>query len=122
MKHASTDFGDLRGTTLQFLQVTARTEHEHTAVPVVIAGLHELAGALDGRLLDEPGNPVQCTIRGPVLDVAVPGFRSSRDDAKRHEAAQLRRRQSGAHGLLKRRDIADDMVRRENEQNRIGGV
>jgi hypothetical protein len=112
----------LRLEALQLLQVAARAEYEHTAVPVVVAGLHELARPLGVGLLDEARDAKRCTVRRPALDVAVGGLGRACDHAEGCELARVGRGHRRAHRTVERADIADDVVGRQHQQHRIDRV
>ena len=54
-----------------------------------------------------------------ATDVPVTGVGAARDDAESGKAALLHHRQRRTHRGLESGDITDDMIGRQNEQNRI---
>ena len=84
------DARDLRRKTLELLQVAARAEQEHAAVPVVVAGIDELRRPLRVGLFDETRDAKQPPrSRRPALDVAVAGLGRRGHDAEGHQLPRL---------------------------------
>jgi hypothetical protein len=95
-------------------------EHEHAAIPVILAGGDESRGALQIRFFDELGNSMHRTNRSTAADVAVAGMRGAGYDSKGRKpplAHHFKRRQ---HCGLKRGNIRDDMVCGKHEEHRVG--
>ncbi len=105
---------------LQLRQIAARLEHEHAAVPVVIAGGDELHGEIERRLLDE----LRHRIGGPdtfaAPNVAVAGFGRMRHDSEGDELVVLGQRNGHVGGLREFAHIADHMIRRRDDERGVG--
>ena len=72
-------------------QIICRTEHEHAGVPEVLTGIHiGLCRCLIG-LLDKAANGTRSSTFTRGSHIAVSGFRMARLNAKRDQAALLRR-------------------------------
>src|SRR5205807_7904627 len=95
-----TDTRHVRGEVLELVQVAARPEHEHAAVPVVVPPLYELPRTPLVGLFHEPRDAKRGTARRAALDIAVSGLRAPRDDAEGHELSGLGRAERGADRLL----------------------
>ena len=80
---------DIRRELVQLGKITGRLEHEHAAVPVVVAGGDELHGKIERRLLDELRHRIggPCAVAAP--DVAVSGFWRVRDDSEGDQLVRL---------------------------------
>ena len=107
---------------LEFLQVAPGAEHEHAAVPVVVAGLQELLRALRVGFLHEACDPKPRAARGPALDVPVGALSAARDDTEGDELPGLRGAERGAHRLLEGRGVPDQVIGRQHQQYRIGRI
>ena len=83
---------------LQLRKIAGRLEHEHAAVPVVVAGGDELRGQIERRLFDELRHRIggPCAVAAP--DVAVAGFRRVRDDSEGDQLVRLRERRRHGRG------------------------
>src|SRR5207253_10252279 len=88
---ARTDTRHVRGEALELIQVAARPEHEHAAVPVVVPPLYELPRTPLIGLLHEPRDAKRGTARRAALDIAVSGLPASCHDAEGHELPGLGR-------------------------------
>lgn len=108
----------------QRLQVALGPEQEHAAVPEIATLGQQLAGARGVRLLDEgvdaPGRRSGRHLLLALPDVAVAGFRMGGHDAEGHQTPRLRGWRGGLHRRLESRHVADDMVGRQYQQQRLG--
>ena len=100
----------------QLLQVAACAQQEHTAVPQVVARGHVFRGALGIRLFNEGIHGVHRACSAGMPDIAVARLGARRHYAEGDELASSRRLQASLHGIFKRRDILQHMVRRHDEQ------
>src|SRR5205814_8805368 len=91
MKRRRADPRHLGCEALELLEVAPGAEHEHAAVPVVVARLQELLGTLPVGFLHEARNAKPLPARSPALDVAVGGLGAARDHAEGDELPGLRR-------------------------------
>ncbi len=103
-------------------EVAAGAEHEHAAVPVVLAGAHELQRPFGVRLLDEARDAAQRTALRAALDVAVTGLGRGGHDAEGDQLPLTGRGEREAHGALESRHVLDHVIGRQNQQHRILGV
>ena len=110
----------LRGSLVEFVQVSAGPEDEHAAVPRVAAGLDITAGGGTVGFLPEGGDAVragEAIYRITVLDVTVSGLGPVGDDPQRHQPSGP----SGVGGQADRfresPDVRDDVVGRHHRQD-----
>ena len=105
----------------ELAEVAGSPEDEHAAVPEVVAGLDPVGGLGRIRLLDEffddPG--VAAPGRGSRPDISVAGFRMGRRHAECHELAGARFANRGPHRPGKGDFVPDDMIRRQDEEDRL---
>ncbi|MOA02325.1 hypothetical protein D3C78_1217720 [compost metagenome] len=114
---------DRRLETLELLQIAAGAEHEHAAVPEIVAAGQVVAGGGQVRLLDEAVNcKAAGTHGGALLNVAVAGFRVGGDDAEGHQLAGGGQRQCGLDAGMEGRHVLDQVVGGEHQQDRIVGL
>ncbi len=110
---------DVRRQRPQLIQNGSCPEQEHAAVPVVLLRFDISGRRCEVRLFDELcngiGRPVACC----TPDVAVACFRLAGDDTEGHQLALLRCLAADLDRSPKRRNIADDMIGRQNEQQRV---
>ena len=107
---------------LELRKVAAGTEHEHAAVPEVLAGGDVGLGAGEIRLLDKGGDTVDSTLRFAAPDVAIAGLGLVRHDAEGDELAVARCAKADLDRLVEALDVADHVVGRHHQQHRIGTV
>src|SRR5690606_23907656 len=107
LERSAARLGDLRSEALQLLEIAARLEQEHAAVPVVLAACDEFLSPLDARLLDELRDAIHPTRRLATADVSIPGLGYARHDAESHQPSLLRRRERRPDRLLESGDVAD---------------
>ena len=108
---------------LQFRQKRRGAEHEHTAVPVVVAGIQIALGGCCVGLFDEAIHRADSGSgslqRRAGLDVAVAGFRPSRGDAKGNQPPCCGVGRRLPHRCAEAFDIGDDVICRQDQQDRI---
>jgi len=113
---------DVRGKALQLLDIARGAEHEHAAVPVVLATGDKIRSALRIGFFHKAGNG-ECVFQSGVFnaatDIAVTGFGFVSDDAKGYQSA-LRGRFSGeSYPGMEGSRIADHMVSGQHQHQRI---
>ena len=109
----------------EFREERRRLQHEHPAVPVVVARRDHALGRRTVGLLDEAADrerAFQARHAGAAVDVAVARLGRVRDDAERREQAGGRGVRGEPDRAMERCDVADRVVGREHEQQRIGVV
>ena len=98
-------------------------EHEHAAVPGVFARGDELLRAAAVRLLDEFGDRMDAGeggMRRPAADVAEAGLGAFGHDSEGREAPLPRGGRCRLDRLAEGLGVADHVVRRQHEQDRLG--
>lgn len=116
--------GDFRCMAMQLLHVRGRLQHEHAAVPVVVAVVEEALGRRCVGLFDKRVNLIDllavCDGRA-TADVAEAGVRFRRRDAERDKVLIC----CDGRRLIGRSDecglVEDDVVRRQYQQQCVGG-
>lgn len=117
--------GDIGGLLLQFVQVVLGAEHEHAAVPEVVAAVEVLLGGLGVGFFDEGFDFVKIGVRvrtltPGVFDVTVSGMWFGGDDTKGDEFAGIGDFAGLPDSLLEGGDVLDNVVGGEDQE--VNGV
>ena len=106
---------------LQLLDIGRGAQHEHAAVPEVVAGCDEAPGIGKIRLLDELPDRVgvlEARHRGPAADVAVAGFGAVGDDAEGGQESLVGGGGRRRDGAVERGRVLDHVIGRQHQQQR----
>src|SRR3546814_1973795 len=102
---------------------SARAEHEHAAVPVVITLFDELLRTINGRFLDKTVDFLCSAGAKPRvrfhLQIPESGFRARRRDAEGDDVPLRSDIDGGLHGRFECGLIADGMIGRHQEDQSV---
>ncbi len=107
---------------LQLLEIGGGTEHEHAAVPEVVAGLEVHAGSGQVGFFHEAVDAEGFLVLlqgGSTLDVAVAGLGVFGQDAEGDQVSLFRQCFPALDGLLKSFEVLDDVIGRKYEHHRV---
>ena len=110
--------GDIGLEAAQLVEVAPGGEHEHAAVPEVLAVGDEPFGVGEFRLLDELGNRAQSGGPRRHPDVAVPRRRMGGDDTERDQGTVQRGLGSGGHRLGEGDMVVEHVIGGHHEHHR----